>query len=261
MDLNIVRLRIPLTAVAEQLLTAALAADRARIERSLPSLSGRVLSCDPELVRRHQKPGLPFVFSRPQHGMMECLLLGPAIAELPRILATVAELAAITRFQFFQAYDYQGQTVELSADGGDILPVLSLAELLDMATPRYAACQQVRVTLQTPLRLVADGRELVRFEPFKFVRGVLRRVSSLVAYYGTGSDPEMFIRLADLAGRLRMTEVKLLPVCRGQRGVSGSFTLQGPADELGPLLEVAGLLHLGKGAAFGLGAFRVGPLS
>lgn len=261
MDINLVRLRIPLSATGEQMLFEALAGPHAAFEQPLGQLCSRALSGDPELVRRHQKPGVPFVFSLPAHGFLECLLVGPAIVELIRVLDTVAGLAGIPEIRAFFAYDYQGQVVALTADGGDELPVLSLAELLDMATPRYATCMQLRVTLLTPLRLVANGHEVTRFEPSRFIRTVLRRVSAMAAYYGTAGDPELFIRLAALADKLRMTDAVPLPSPSGQRGVLGSYTLQGPCDELGPLLELGGLLHVGKGAAFGAGAFEVNPLS
>lgn len=261
MDFNLVRLRIPLSAPAEQQLTGALAGPVSIFEQPLAVLCHRSLSSDPELVRRHQKPGLPFVFSLPSGGVMDCLLVGPAIAELPRILDTLSNIAGIPSIGTFYAFDYQGRQMSLTADGGDDLPVLSAVELLDMASPRYGGCTRVRITLQTPLRLVANGRELTRFEPSRFMRTVLRRLSAMAAYYGEAGDPELFIRLAALVDQLRMTgAVPLFPL-PGRRGVLGSYTLQGPCHELGPLLELGGLLHVGKGAAFGSGAFGVTPLS
>lgn len=261
MDFNLVRLQIPLPAPAEQQLAVALAGPASTFEQPLAALCSRALSSDPELVRRHQKPGLPFVFSLPGGGAMDCLLVGPAIAQLPRVLATLAGIAGIPLLGAFCAFDYQGREMPLTADGGDELPVLSAAELLDMASPRYGGCTRLRITLHTPLRMVANGYELTRFEPSRFIRTVLRRLSALAAYYGAAGDPELFIRLAALADQLRMTGVVPLPSTPGQRGVLGSYTLQGPCDELGPLLELGGLLHVGKGAAFGAGAFGVTPLS
>ncbi|MFA6823552.1 MAG: CRISPR system precrRNA processing endoribonuclease RAMP protein Cas6 [Geobacter sp.] len=261
MDLNLVRLSIPLPAAAAQQLTNALTTERVLFEQSLSSLCTRSLSSDAELVRRHQKPSLPFIFSLPCEGQLECLLLGPAIAELPRVLSTVAARAGLAQLTSFGAYDYQGGLIELQADGEAELPVLSLAALLDLATPRYADCQRLRVTLLTPLRLVTDGRELSRFVAERFVRGVLRRISALTAYYGTAAAPEQFIRLASQAGALRLLEARPLPAPRGARGLLGSFDLQGSCSELGPMLELGGLLHVGKGASYGLGAFRISPLS
>lgn len=261
MDLNLVRLRIPLPAAAEQQLARSLATERVLFEQSLSSLCSRTLSNDAELVRRHQKPSLPFVFSLPHDGQLECLLLGPAVAELPRVLSTLAARAGLARLASFGAYDYQGALIELKTDGEAELPVLSLAALLDLATPRYADCQRLRVTLVTPLRLVTDGRELSRFVAERFVRGVLRRISALMAYYGTAAAPEQFIRLAGLAGTLRLLEARPLAAPNGQRGLLGSFDLQGNCNELGPMLELGELLHVGKGASYGMGAFRVSPVS
>lgn len=261
MDLNLVRLCIPLPPESERRLSKAFVSDRAGIERSLAPLCSRALSSDPDLVRRHQKPGLPFVFSQPSHNGVDCLLLGPAIAELPLMLATVAQWSSAGTITAFYAYDYQGQAAVLPADGGDQLPILSLAHLLDMASARYAACRRLRITLQTPLRMVIDGREATRFDGVRFVRSMIRRVSSLAAYYGTAGDPDYFIRLADRAGDLTVCDATIVRPMPGQRGLLGSFTVTGPWDELGPLLEVGGLLHLGKAASFGFGAFGVTPLS
>ncbi len=261
MDLNIVRLRIPLAAPYEQRLVTALSTQRAAIEQHLANLCRRTLSSDPELVRRHQKPGLPFVLSVPCCGVLDCLLAGPAIAELPAVVATVTDLAGMPHPPQLFALDYQGDVVLQRPRGGAELPVLSLAGLLDLATPRYTACHCLQVQLQTPLRLMAEGRELRRFEPVRFARGVLRRFSSLVAHYGAAGNPETFIRLAELAGGMRLVDARPLPAPQGQRGVLGSFTLQGPCDALGPLLDIGALLHLGKGASFGMGAFQIRPLS
>lgn len=263
MDLNLVRLRLPLEPVAQLQMQAALLGPCSSFEQPLAQLCSRSLSNDPELVRRHQKPGLPFVFSLPADGQLDCLLTGPAIAELPLFLSTVAHLSGSPPICSFSALDYQGQPVALTADGGDELPVLSLAELLDMATPCYASCQRLRITLQSPLRLMAEGRELNRFEPIRLVRSVLRRVSSLAAYYGMPGEPENVVRLSGFAGRLRASEVQSFRSSpdRGSRGVLGSCILQGPVDELGPWLQLGGLLHVGKAASYGQGAFQVTPLS
>jgi len=260
-DLNLVRLRIPLPAAPARLLAGALSAERPLFEQSLSSLCSRSLSSDAELVRRHQKPSLPFVFSLPDDGQMECLLLGPAIAELRRVLSALAARAGLAQLTSFSAYDYQGALIELKDDGKAELPVLSLAALLDLTSPRYADCQRLRVTLLTPLRLVSDGRELSRFIGERFARGVLRRISALMAYYGTAAAPEQFVRLAALAGALRLIAARPLQAPQGQRGLLGSFDLQGSCNELGPMLELGGLLHVGKGASYGMGAFRVSPLS
>ncbi len=261
MDLNLVRLCLPIPRAAEQLLTQALASNHAGFEQSLPYLCRRALATDPELVRRHQKPGLPFIFSIPSAGSMQCTLLGPAIAELSLIVATVASLAHLPPISPLTALDYQGQTVPLRPASAE-LPVLSLAQMLDLATPRYAGCRSIRVTVQTPLRLMAVGREQTRFDGSRFVRAALRRLSSLAAYYGVAADPELIIRLIGSSAALHLRDAQPLPPGRGWRGMLGSFSLAGEScQELGPWLEVGSLLHLGKGAAFGQGAFQVVPVS
>jgi len=108
---------------------------------------------------------------------------------------------------------------------------------------------------------VRDGRELNRFDPVFFIRSLLRRLSSLAAYYGEGVDTDHFRYLAGLAGEVRLLRQAVVrdTVAQG-RGISGSYELQGPFAELGPLLCLGGLVHLGKGVSYGQGAFDVTPI-
>lgn len=261
MDFNLVRLQFFLPNCAGPVLQSALHSNRSRFEQPLAVLCGRPLSNDPELARRHQKPGLPFVLAMPEETLLTCQLLGPAIAELRSVVATIAAVAGMPCPAQVAALDYQETAHPVALDGDSDLPVLSAAELLELAAARYCGCRQARLELLSPLRLVADGRELTRFEPARFLRTLLRRISSLAAHYGTAGSPEPFIRLAQLAGEIAVSHSHAEAKAPAKRGITGSFLLRGDLSELGPLLELGGLLHLGKGAAFGNGRFRVTPLS
>lgn len=261
MDFNLVRLQLSLPNSAGPALQTALHNKRSCFEQPLAALCERPLSNDPELVRRHQKPSLPFVLAVPEENLLTCQLLGPAIAELRSVVATIAAVAGMPCPARVAALDYQGTVHPVALDGGSDLPVLSAAELLELAAARYCGCHQVRLELLSPLRLVADGRELTRFDPARFLRTLLRRISSLAAHYGTAGAPEPFVRLAQRAAEITVSRNYATAKVSGKRGITGSFLLQGDFGELGPLLELGGLLHLGKGAAFGNGRFRVTPLS
>ncbi|WP_305731587.1 CRISPR system precrRNA processing endoribonuclease RAMP protein Cas6 [Trichlorobacter ammonificans] len=163
-----------------------------------------------------------------------------------------------------QALDYQKTPVPLvtATDGGiDNLPVLDAAELMTLSRPDFAGIRRIRLKLLTPLRLLHNGRELNHFEPELFVRALLRRISALAACYGERADPEWFRHCAARAADLRLDEggSSRAPVAGDGRGVLGSYLVSGPWQELGPLLVVGSLLHLGKGAAYGRGAFQVTP--
>ena len=229
-------------------------------------LVARQLSKDPELVRRHQKPGLPFVFSQHMYGsqenhLIDLTLLGTACDYLPLFIKALQQLYGNTTCRNLIAYDYQHAAIALEIDRLDTitnLPVLASTELLTQNIQRFTCCERLRLDLITPVRLMKDSRELNCFNPQHFIRSFLRRLSSLAVYYGDGIDQEQFRKLAELTASVRL--VRQLSGIVGDsnlRGVTGSFELSGPFDELGPYLALGEYLHLGKGAAFGMGAFEV----
>lgn len=229
-------------------------------------LCGRQLSSDPELVRLYQRPGVPFILGplhQAQSGQFELslVLLGPAIHHVGLFVRAIEQSLGDACIYRVSVCDYQNQQhilTDLSSHSLADMPILSAATVLDLATPRFASCRQILVTLASPLRMMHQGHELTRFDPGLFIRAVLRRISSLTAYYGTSPDPDLFRRYAQLTARFRLLSQR--PHQQGRRGVSGCFELEGPCNELGPLLSFGGLLHLGKGAAYGNGAFMVSPV-
>ncbi|GBD41663.1 hypothetical protein HRbin39_01047 [bacterium HR39] len=133
----------------------------------------------------------------------------------------------------------------------------------------------VEVVLETPLRLVHEGR-LVRPEHLSapvFARALVRRLILLRAFHGDGLPEVDWSGLARACGLLRIVEARtgwreLRRHSARQRrevrmgGVSGRFVpdvaeLPGFAD----LLAFARPLHLGKGTTLGPGRYRVAPRS
>lgn len=228
-------------------------------------LCGRMLSSDPELVRLYQRPGVPFILGpllQAKSGQLELglVLLGPAIHHVALFVQAIEQSLDATGQCRVAVCDYQKlQHIlpDLSSGSLSDIPILSAAAMLDLATPRFASCQQIQVTITSPLRMIHQGREQNRFDPGLFIKAVLRRISSLTAYYGSSTDPDQFRMYAQLATRFRLLSQSVQQ--QGRRGVSGRFVLEGPCNELGPLLSLGGLLHLGKGAAYGNGAFTVSP--
>jgi len=289
MDLNLVRLHISLTPQAVQDSVLLLSGKGAGFEDALrsvccvqknqscpicpiasncvvPSLISRQLSHDPELVRRYQKPGLPFVFCElsdidHHNGALGLNLLGTACGHLSLFLKSLNKLTATDACSCLTAFDYQDGAVQLDQaypEAADNLPVLAAADLLRLYSHRFSCCKKIRLDLLTPLRLIRDGRELSRLDPQHFIRTLLRRISSLAVYYGGGVDLEYFRYLAQSAASVSL--VRQLPSKTTgvlQRGITGSYELTGPFEELGPFLTLGEQLHLGKGAAFGMGAFAV----
>lgn len=240
---------------------------------------GQELAVDPEIVRRHQKPGVPFVFRLPlptaaaRGGSCEAelVLIGPAVEmaslfcrALDMFLAAAGEGARIERVS---SLDYQGRRLPLAPDGRGWecagLVVMSAAAVR-LLGQRYA--EQLRIILETPLKLVNSGRELRAFDPSLFCRTVIRRVSSLAAYYGEEGEGEgeEFRGLAEQARAVRLIAGNFgfgaPPVLSARHGgVNGHGVLGGGVGELAEMLRLGTLFNLGKGAAFGLGRYRVEP--
>jgi hypothetical protein len=236
-------------------------------------LVARNLSSNPDLVRRHQKPALPYLFRRLDADSSEpatvgLTLLGPACSHLSSVLAAVDRLIGKQHcFRSITALDYQDLVVSLDLSEFATttnLPVLAADALLAQQSHRFTSCRRVQVALQTPLRLVKDMRELKHFDPVLFSRSVVRKISSLIAYYGdTGGDSDLFRYLAERSQELEVVKVydSYNSASGALRGVTGCYDLCGPFDELGPVLYLGSLLHVGKRASYGMGAFAITPIS
>ena len=232
---------------------------------SFSAIAGRRLSTDPELVRRHQRPGLPYLFSFPAELYAESAfaltLLGPAIQHIPPIIEAIGSLGETK--PLVSAVDICGtRTSGSSLPDLAELSILSAADLFESANFRYHGAKGLLLEIWSPVRLMQDGFEQGRLDPQLFIKAVIRRVSALAAYYGTAGDAEMFRGVASVAEQVRLADFRpvFVPAHLARlRGVKGSCRLTGDFSLLGPLLELGSSLNLGKGAAYGQGCFRVSP--
>lgn len=272
MNLNIVKLQIKLSAPCDPSSLPFLAGRGGVFEESLRSpdcpsatLFSREPSSDAELLKRHQKPALPYAFACTAFADIFTLtLFGPAVNSLPLMLNALKRIGALSRIAEIHVVDYQGHGTELcfDAEGNPLnLTILEAAELIDISASLYKCCREIRLDMLTPLRLLRDGRELARFEPGQFIRSMLRRLSSMIAYYGEGCDPDCFREMSLLASDVCMknSAAALLPA-GFQRGVMGSYCLSGSFEALAPWLALGSLMNLGKGATYGMGSFRLSSL-
>jgi len=130
---------------------------------------------------------------------------------------------------------------------------------------------RVEVVLQTPLRLVADGRLVgpERFSAPLFARALVRRLILLRAFHGDGLPDVDWTGLARacedlrlLASDLRWREQRRHSARQGRTvhmgGLVGRFVLDCSAlPGFADLLAFARPLHLGKGTTMGLGRYDV----
>lgn len=237
---------------------------------------GQKLTADPSALKRHQKPPLPFIFSFPvlestaeKLDLLDCglVMVGRAIHHLDLLLEGFAELLAgdtctvpaeVIRIS---SRDYQGNVQALS-NGSSItrpeeLAVLSAEGLLHV---RPWEGTNLGIRLQSPLRLFGDGRLLARFDFSRFARSVMRRVSSLAYYYGECEFDVDFKELSRQADSIICADDHFCQSTGGNgriSGITGYGNFCGDFSGLMPFLVLGMYVHVGKGAAFGMGRYEL----
>ncbi|GFO64917.1 CRISPR system precrRNA processing endoribonuclease RAMP protein Cas6 [Geomonas paludis] len=222
---------------------------------------------DPEAVRRHQKPPLPFIFDfpvlppSPNRGRgceLALTLVGSSIQNLPAYLEAVrilienkgGVLVAVA------AESPGGARADYAGDGSFPLPLLGS---LDPALTGPLPTETVALRLLTPLKLVREGRLLKAFTFADFARTLMRRVSSL-AYHYEGAEPALDYRwLSGQSDAVDTVESDCRFVSWNGRpaGILGTARFAGDLEPFHLLLQLGTATHLGKGASFGYGCYRV----
>jgi hypothetical protein len=126
---------------------------------------------------------------------------------------------------------------------------------------------KVKLDIVTPMRLLNRGKPLFKFDFNYFFSALQRRVNHLAIAHG-----ESIIDSDDELKRLAATILccdkflnwqdwrRLEQERKGQGigGLTGTLTLSGDAlAEVWWLLELGALLHVGKGASYGFGRYRL----
>lgn len=229
-----------------------------------PAQFAQKISKDPEAVRRHQKPPLPFVFRFPvlapatpgttHHCSLT--LFGSAIQEVKRFL-TALEL-------LLREIGASGIAVYAECPGGERTPVagegpLPILSPLDPAGSGPLPPDRVTVSFLTPLKLVHDGRLVKELTFSHLARALMRRVSSL-AYAYEGAAPELDYRwLSQHSETVRTvsSDCRLVSWDGRPAGLMGSLSFRGDLEPFHLLLQSGVATQVGKGASFGFGAYRL----
>jgi len=239
---------------------------------------GQDLSADPDALKRHQKPPLPFLFHiplLPGTGSAETelelglVIIGTAMNYLPEFCSTMMRLfsedarkefpsAEIVRVESEGCSGFRSLLVlERGSASTDGLSTISADDLIALNT---LPSDQLGLRVLTPLRVQQEGHFLRSFSFSPFVRTLLRRVSSL-AYYYYGSALEMdFSRLARISETICVhgSNMQWVTWKKGPlEGVVGSGILCGDLTDFHPALLLGEYLSCGKGAAYGLGRYEL----
>lgn len=231
------------------------------------------LSSDPELMRRHQKPPHPFAWQVPQLDrgrtgdelVLGLTLVGRAAGQIAAHVEALKDL-----FSADQLPEVTLVAIAVEGVGGELvpwsltgqstepeLPTRSWDDLLLHGDPPSSG--QV-IHLESPLRLLTGGKVLAGFDASQFLRQVVRRCSALASCYGTSVLKTDFRALADASHGVAVVASELRLVNKGGafQGICGRVELGGDLVDFWPWLQLGQLLNVGKGAAFGLGRFRLG---
>jgi hypothetical protein len=234
------------------------------------------LSTDPEIVRLHQKPSLPFSLyvDEIRNDKSLCtvglVVIGSAVNYVPLFhtaLVSMIESAAgsvLPRSEFsltFHSLDYQGVKNEINSE-------TPLAESVILLSGKYILQNTVhsdsaRLSFASQLRLLCNGSIAHSFDIATFFRSQLRRCSSLFTYYGSGNMDLDYAGLSQAAQNITVLEDGMhytLPHWskrRNMAGLIGSAELTGLIEPMYALLLLGSYFNAGKGATLGSGFHHI----
>jgi hypothetical protein len=230
-----------------------------------PANFGQLMANDPEAVKRHQKPPLPFVLQfpvlppLPNRGMtLRCalMLIGSAAQEVERFIASLRSVLS--------GIGAKVTAIEAEAPGGGRFPVttgepLPILSPLDPSLSGPLPPDRITISLLTPLKLVHEGRLLKQFTFSHLARALMRRVSSL-AYYYEGAAPDLDYRwLSRESEAITTVSSNSRFVSWGGRpvGIIGTASFAGDLEAFHLLLQSGLATNVGKNASFGFGAYHI----
>ncbi len=240
------------------------------------------IASDPSAVKRYQKPPYPFMFDfpllpqAPNRGAILELgltLTGSAINHFQHYLAALLHLTslngenkpAFAAVLKVESCDYVGGRGLVMGRDGEVYPdSLFLFSADELQKSCGLLPDKVTISIETPLRLMQDGRPLREFSFSPFIRSLFRRISSLAYYYG---GVEMGLDYKWLASRstaveslradFRWVDWDRRPGGGRLSGIVGEGVFGGDLVDFYPFLLLGQYFHLGKGASFGMGKYRV----
>lgn len=232
-----------------------------------PATFGQEIPADPEAVKRHQKPPLPFVFTFP---VLPAVPNRGALLELSLCLIGNAVQHVAVHLQAVRLLieAKQGELVRVEAEspgGGRVpfawgdVPVLPILSPLDPAGTGPMPTDTISLRFLTPLKLVRDGRLLKTFSFSHIARALMRRVSSL-AYHYEGAEPPLDYRWLSACSESIETaasDCRFASWAGRPAGIVGSVRFRGDLEPFHLLLQAGVATHIGKGASFGYGAYRI----
>lgn len=234
------------------------------------------LSSDPETVRRHQKPSLPF--SLYIHGAgasrssctVGLVVVGSALNYIELFHTALVRMVDAVMCAVLHHSEYEVRTYSLDYQGcrHEITPSASVSVDAILLSAQHILqntvhCDTVRLDLQSPLRLLNNGVIAHQFDFAMFFRSQLRRCSSLCAYYGAGELDLDFTGLSESAQNVAVFEDRTHytqpPWSKrlSMAGLVGTVECAGLVEPMFSLLLLGSYFNAGKGATYGLGSHQL----
>lgn len=206
----------------------------------------RMAHADRETLHRHQKPSPPFAWQLDEGGR-----------EDPSLFLHLFGSGALA----WENHRRAVESIRISSLPDAALSAVTLTEgcpaLDDLVATTPDLPDPLTLDIISPLRLMHEGRPVMKFDPPLFLRSLARRASSLAAWYGEHPIDMDFREISRLCGMVRVVDASL----RWERwshtvqGIVGSVTLSGISRELTPFLILGEYVNAGKGGAWGFGRY------
>jgi hypothetical protein len=239
---------------------------------------------DSEMMRLYPAVPHPFVIEPPATHRetfasgskigVTLILIGRAREYLPYFVLAFREMGEIGLGRGRGKYSLQ--SVEC-ADNQPIAPIYHHSSttihecpppLSISALPGPTSASRISLAFETPTRVMFEGHLSSRPEFHILIRTLLRRISA-ISYFHCGMSLDLDYSL--LVERSRQVTLAKYDICwhdwqrysNRQRtamkmgGFIGSASYEGPWQEFWPLIKLGELLHIGKGASFGLGKYSI----
>jgi len=238
---------------------------------------------DPVIQRQVQKPAAAVIFSpdvvttgcfAPGHQfMLPALFVGDGVIAIAAFTMLLQLLGQRGIYKGRGRFHVAAGETEIHAGGPNTLSVLTgyltpnIVPLSWLIVQHSLSSDKAELEVVTPMRLIKKGKPLFRFDFKVFFSALQRRINHLAIAHGEAvidGDDDLDLYLANILSsdeNLHWSDWRRLEQGRkgqGIGGLTGSLTLRGDSlAELWWLLELGSLLHVGKGASYGFGRFRL----
>lgn len=230
------------------------------------------LSSDPEIIRLHQKPSLPFssYITGMDGDTSNCtagmVVIGSAVNYIGLFYTALLRMAeaAVCSVLPYASYALRSYSLDYQGVRHEITDAACLPGTVILLSGKHILqntvhSDTVRIMLKSPLRLLSNGSIAHRFDFAAFFRSQLRRCSSLYAYYGSGELDLDFARLSAAAQNVAVFDDTIRytqppwSTRLNRAGLTGTAECAGLVEPMFSLLLLGSYFNAGKGAAFGSG--------